>query len=117
MNRPGLIGFWVTIGVLSSAFPVSAQNPEAGRIDRFGDQAILVVDAPRPVDSAAITLAQEFGIAVSVEDPPYIFRDDITEVTEISGAVPPRRLFVPRGGRLEIRFSTNSDGSPQDVAK
>ena len=46
-----------------------AQNPELGRVERRGDQATLIVDGPRPVDSAAMTLAQEFGIRVNVEDP------------------------------------------------
>ena len=58
-----------------------AQSPEAGHLERAGNQATLTVDGPRPVDSAAITLAEEFGINVSVEDPPYLFRDDVKDVT------------------------------------
>lgn len=112
-----LMRLCVTIGLLPCAFAVSAQTPEAGRIERAGDQAVLIVDAPRPVDSAAITLAQEFGIAVSVEDPPYVFRDDVKDVTsEVSRTPnPPRRVLIPKGGRLEVRFTLNSDGLPQDV--
>lgn len=107
----------VTIGLLSYASAVSARNPEAGRIDRLGDQAVLIVDAPRPVDSAAITLAQEFGIAVSVEDPPYVFRDDIQDVTAAVSRAPnpSRRVLIPKGGRLEVRFTLSSDGLPQDL--
>ena len=45
------------------------QDPELGRVERRGDRATLVVDGPRPVDSAAKTLAWEFGIRVNVEDP------------------------------------------------
>jgi hypothetical protein len=69
------------------------------------------------VDSAATTLAQEFGIPVSVEDPPYIFRDDIKDVTaEVSRvANPQRRVLIPKGGRLEIRFALKADGYPQDL--
>ena len=113
----GLLRLCVTIGLLSCVSAVSAQNPEAGRIERAGDQAVLIVDAPRPVDSAAITLAQEFGIAVSVEDPPYLFRDDVKDVTaEVSRTPnPPRRALIPKGGPLEVRFFLNSDGSPQDL--
>ncbi|MCZ2153231.1 MAG: hypothetical protein LC114_04910 [Bryobacterales bacterium] len=108
---------YITIGFLSIASVVSAQNPDAGRVARIGDRAVLVVDGPRPVDSAAITLAQEFGIAVSVEDPPYIFQDDIRDVTsEVSLAPnPSKRVFVPKGGRLEVHFDVNADGTPRDL--
>jgi hypothetical protein len=41
---------------------------------------MLTVDGPRPMDSAVITLAEQFGINVRVEDPP-IFRDDVKDVT------------------------------------
>lgn len=111
-----LFRFCVTIGFLSIGCAVLAQNPDAGRIDRRGDHAVLVVEGPRPVDSAAITLAQEFGMAVSVEDPPYIFRDDLKDVTaEVSRvANPAKRVLIPKGGGLEIRFPVRSDGSPQD---
>jgi len=116
-SMPALFGLCATIGLLASASFLSAQNPEAGRVDRQGDQAVLIVDGPRPVDSAAITLAQEFGIAVSVEDPPYIFHDDIQDVTADVWRVPnpQRRVLVPKGGRLEVRFALKPDGSPQDL--
>jgi hypothetical protein len=58
---------------LLGCLSVVAQNPEAGHIERNGNQAILIVDSPRPVDSAAITLAEEFGMRVNVEDPRYEF--------------------------------------------
>jgi hypothetical protein len=34
-------------------------------VERNGSEATLIVDSPRPVDSAAITIAQEFGIRVA----------------------------------------------------
>ena len=56
-----------------------AQNPELGRVVRTGNEAKLIVEGPRPVDSASSTLASEFGIRVNVEDPAYIFRDDVKD--------------------------------------
>lgn len=50
------------IALLGSVVAGWAQSPEVGRIDRQGDWAVLVVEAPRPVDFAALTLAKEFGI-------------------------------------------------------
>jgi hypothetical protein len=84
----------VMIGLLASAVAGLAQNPEVGRIDRRGDRAVLVVEGPRPVDSAALTLAKEFGVAISVEDP----------------------LFVSAGNfRVEIPFALNATGTPSDL--
>src|SRR5258708_37994851 len=94
-----------------------AKSQEAGRIERAGNQATLIVDGPRPMDSAAITLAEQFGMNVSVEDRPYLFRDDVKDVTpEVARTpIPSRRVLVPRGGRLALEFSVRADGFPDDV--
>src|SRR5579862_948857 len=83
-----------------------AQNPESGRLERNGNEATLIVDGPRPVDSAASTLASEFGIRVNVEDPAYIFGDDVKDVTAnvARGARIPRPVLIPKGGDLEVHF-------------
>ncbi|MEO8662505.1 MAG: hypothetical protein ABI693_28855 [Bryobacteraceae bacterium] len=100
--------------VIASAFP---QNPEAGHIEIAGREGILTVDAPRPVDAAAMTLAERYGIAVSVEDPVYQHPGTIKDVT--AGVVrtpsPGLRVLVPLGGRLQVHFAVNDDGTPQDV--
>lgn len=85
-----------------------AQSSEAGRIDRNGSQATLIVDNPRPLDSAAITIAEHFGIPVNTEDPPYAYRDDVVPNA-------PRGGSIPRGGRLEVQFTLGPDGSPDDI--
>jgi hypothetical protein len=94
-----------------------AQSPEAGHVKRVDGSAILTIDSGRPLDSAAITLAQEFGIAVSVEDPPYFFQDDVKDVTrEVSRAAnPSHRVLVPKGGTLEVEFALAANGTPQNV--
>lgn len=94
-----------------------AQSTEAGRIERNGNQATLIVESPRPLDSAAITIAEQFGIRVSAEDPPYVYRDDVKDVTaEVARRENPRRrILVPKGGRLELQFTLRPDGSPVDI--
>lgn len=96
---------------------VLAQSPEAARILRDGTRATLIADSPRPLDSAAIAIAEQFGIAVSTEDPAYLYRDDIKDVTDQVSRMPnlARRLFVPKGGRLEVEFRLRPDGSPEDL--
>jgi hypothetical protein len=97
---------------------ILAQTPELGRIERNGTEAILIVDGGRPVDSAASTLAEAYGIRINVEDPVYIFKDDIEDVTATvaKGPIGNHRVLVPKGGRLEVRFSLNADGKPVDAA-
>ncbi len=92
------------------------QVPDTGRIERRGDMATLVVDSPRPLDSAALTLAVEFGIPISVEDPPYLYREDLRELPSASTVAGTSRRRIPKGGKLEVSFKTQSDGSPEDVA-
>jgi len=92
-------------------------QPEGGRIERNGSEATLIVESSRPLDSAAITIAEQFGIPVSAEDPPYVYQDDMKDVTaEVARrANPLSRIFVPKGGRLEVQFTLRPDGSPVDV--
>lgn len=107
------LGKWCVAGMrllLWSAIAF-AQDPEAARLERNGDQAILTADHGRPVDSAAKTLAEAFGIRVNVEDPPYVFSGDIIELT----VGVPQPVRVPKGGRLEVRFALGPDGRPADV--
>src|SRR5438477_83425 len=87
-----------------------AQNPEAGRVERNGDQATLIVECPRPVDSAAITLAQEFGIRVNVEDPPYVYsvRSDGIP-TDIHGVV--RKLAETANAQFPFGYRFDVDGN------
>jgi hypothetical protein len=94
-----------------------AQSPEVGRVERNGGQATLIVDSPRPLDSAAMTIAEQFSIPVSAEDPPYVYQDDMKDVTAdiARRASPLRRVFIPKGGRLEVQFALRPDGLPVDV--
>jgi hypothetical protein len=103
---------WLAWGVAALA-----QSPEAGRIERNGDQSTLLIESPRPLDSAAITIAEQFGVPVSVEDPPYVYRDDLKEVTTQGASTRnfQRRVFAPKGGRLEVRFNSRPDGSPDSI--
>ena len=104
------------LSVLWCSVAVAAQdNPEAGRVERNGGQATLIVDSARPVDSAAITLAQEFGMRVNAEDPPYVYKDDITAPDFSRYPTLRRDVRIPTGGRLEVSFRIKSDGSPEDI--
>ena len=75
---------------------------------RDGEQATLSVFGPRPVDLAAKKLVDEFRVAINVEDPLYFYRDDV----QFSHVGPlGKRVMVPRGSLLEMRFDLRPDGS------
>lgn len=105
------------ISLLWASTVALSQSPEAGRVERNGNQATLIVNSGRPLDSAAITIAEQFGFPVNAEDPPYVHKDDVKDVTaELSRMPnPPRRVLVPKGGRLEVQFVLRPDGSPDDM--
>jgi hypothetical protein len=105
------IAFFLVYGI------AAAQSPEAGRIVHRGDEAKLMVDSGRPLDSAAITLSEQAGVLVNVEDPLYLYKDDVKDVTgEVSRAPQPSLgVLVPRGGPMEVSFRTGPDGKPEDV--
>ena len=66
----------------------------------------------RPVDLAAQKLVDEFAVAINVEDPVYMYRDDVQEI----GAAPSRRrLLIPMPSLLEMRFDVSAAGSLLDV--
>ena len=94
-----------------------AQSPEAGRVERNGSQATLIVDSARPLDSAAITIAEQFGVPVNSEDPPYAYKDDVKDVTVDAWRQlhPSKLALIPKGGRLEVQFASRPDGSPEDM--
>jgi hypothetical protein len=94
-----------------------AQDPELGRIEIGPYDGTLTVDSGRPLDSAAKTLARRYGILVNSEDPEYLYSDDMKDVTaEVARRIRPGvRVFVPKGGRLEVRFPVQPSGWPRDV--
>jgi len=88
-----------------------------GRIEPTPSGAKLIVDSPRPVDSAALTLAQRYDLSINSEDPQYRFASDMKDVTAtvVRTLRPGLRVFIPRGGKLEVEFALNSAAAPQNV--
>jgi hypothetical protein len=114
LHLPRYSIFWLAL-----TLALFAQSPEEGRITRTGERAILHVESPRPLDSAAMTLARYYGISVSVEDPPYIFEGDVKDVTAEVARTPnlSHRVLIPKGGTLEVSFPVGADDFPADVPR
>jgi hypothetical protein len=90
----------------------TAQSQEFARILRNGNQATLSAFGPRPVDLAVKKLVDEFRVAINVEDPVYIYRDDVQDVGVARSG---RRFLIPKASLLEMRFDLRPDGSLRDV--
>jgi hypothetical protein len=67
--------------ILLVTLAVWAQDPELGHIEFFPHEAVLSVASPRPIDSAARTLARKYGIVINSEDPKYLYSGDTKDVT------------------------------------
>src|SRR5215467_5509526 len=76
-----------TVPALATAWLIALSAVAAGqaqsyaRVLRSGNEAVMSVLDPRPLDAAATLLAREFGLQVNVEDPLYFGRDDVEDVT------------------------------------
>jgi hypothetical protein len=130
----GTLLFFVTVP-LATQMPLSAQvsgstvqntNPnyiairEYGRIERNGANAILVAGSSRPLDMAAYTLSTCLGLSVSAEDPRYTSTKDLLDVTAPQFlALHPdgRHVYAGRPGKIEVHFTLNENGQPEDIDK
>jgi hypothetical protein len=96
-----------------SHISVAAASIDAGEVDER-----LFVENGRPLAEAILMLEKRFRTVITYEDPPYVYRGDIADVTESTrrdldkyppGKAP--RVFVPKGGRLEFLIVQRPDGS------
>jgi len=108
---------WPALIVVAFSGLLTAQGQQFARVLRNGDEATLSVFGPRPVDQAAKKLVGDFGVAINVEDPVYLYRDDIQDVTPPRVAGSGRRTLIPKGALLEMRFDLRPDGSLKDVGQ
>lgn len=95
------------------------QTIECAKITKRGNEITFAAKSIRVVDSIANTLAQQFGVAVSAEDPEYHFLGDLEDVREAdpewADQHPKANYVVPKSRAAEIRFSVLRDGTPNDV--
>ena len=102
------------ISLLPLIVAASSNNPEAGTISVSGSVAILRVESPRPLDSAAVTVAETYHWVINAEDPPYACADDLKDISssQFRQAYPGRKLLIPKGGALEVSYRVPPNGEP-----
>lgn len=91
--------------------PLMAQET-FGRVIRGNGEATLTVFDGRPLERAAQTLAHEFEVKVSAENPLYLWRGDLVEVSRQTSG---ERTMTPKPVLLEVTFPLDGEGQPANV--
>jgi hypothetical protein len=94
------------LGLATLTMTGAAQEQGSARLVRDGTHARLTASGPRPLDLAARKLAEEFGVAISVEDPAYLFRGDLARVGTTRTGDP---LLVPKPSSFEVALDMTPD--------
>jgi hypothetical protein len=108
-------------GLLVTALIGGAQNPNCVAVDENGDEVTLRANSWDPVAAIGRTLANRYGINVSVEAPKWAFPGDTEDVavadlvfSEQHGNI---HYDIMKRHGIQIRFSTSDSGHPNDVPR
>ena len=102
MTTAPMIVLWVVAGLAASA-----QSSDDATIVRHGDHATITANTPRPLDAVATALG------VGYEDPFYMFRGDMMDISAEVPRLKPGTL-VPKRQKIEVDFPVDANGSPRD---
>jgi len=108
-------------GLSATSLIVGAQNPnDCASIRENGDEVTLRVETWDPVLTIGRTLADRYGIKVSVEAPKWAFLGDTEDVAVADPAFSEQHnnihYDVMKRHAIEVRFSTSENRQPVDVA-
>ena len=98
------------------------QNPnECASVTENGDEVTIRAKSWDPVFNIGRTLADRYGISVSVEAPKWAFPSDTEDVAvadpEFSQQHNNIHYDIMKRHTVEVRFSTSGNGRPGDVAQ
>ena len=103
--------------------PLIASAPsfnDCATAEKNGDEITLRDESWDPVLAVGVTIADRYGIKVSVEAPKWDFPSDTEDVAvadpEFSEQHDHIHYAVMRRHAIEVRFSTSGNGHPDDVA-
>jgi hypothetical protein len=109
-------------GLLVTSLLGRAQNPdECASVTENGDQTTIRARSWDPVVNIGRTLADRYGISVSVEAPKWAFPLDTEDVAvadpEFSEQHDNIHYDIMKRHTVEVRFSTSGNRHPDDVAR
>ncbi len=89
---------------------------EQATLRQTGKELVLTVDSTRPMVSIAETLAQNYGVLVSGEEPISMSPLDMVHVdAAYSESKAKKNWLVPKRRRFEVRTPAGSSGWPADM--
>lgn len=119
LNRFWLMGaIWITLSSpVIAQVKLAEKNVETARIENIDNKARIVVESGRPLASAALELATQYGWQINYEDPPFLDPQDLQDVTAMVSRTPnpEHRVLFPKGGTLEAEFPLSA-GKPENPA-
>jgi hypothetical protein len=92
---------------VATGVAASAQSSDDATIERHGDHAAIAAYTGRPLDAAATALG------VGYEDPLYMFRGDMMDISAEVPRLKPDTL-VPKRQKLEVEYLVDANGAPRD---
>ena len=105
------LSFTVALNIKNTAMIVVCQGQDQPAVK-------LSVDDPRPVAAAVKLLRDKYGLAITYEDPRFVYESDLVDETDPKyrqahpGGV---RALTPKGGRLEISYAVSPvTGKPEN---
>lgn len=109
-------------GLLVTSLIGGAQNPsDCASVKENGDEVTLRAESWDPVLAIGRTLADRYGINVSVEAPKWAFPGDTEDVAVADPAFSEQHdnihYDVMKRHAIEVRFSTSGSRHPGDVAR
>jgi hypothetical protein len=109
-------------GLLVTSLIGGAQNPnDCASVKENGDEVTLRAESWDPVLTIGRTLADRYGINVSVEAPKWAFPGDTEDVAVADPAFSEQHANIHydimKRHAIEVRFSTSGNRHPDDVAR
>jgi hypothetical protein len=109
-------------GLLVTSLIGGAQNPnDCASVKENGDEVTLRAESWDPVLTIGRTLADRYGINVSVEAPKWAFPGDTEDVAVADPAFSEQHdnihYDIMKRHAIEVRFSTSGNRHPDDVAR
>jgi hypothetical protein len=118
----GFVFFFFLAGLLVTSLIGGAQNPnDCASVKENGDEVTLRAESWDPVLTIGRTLADRYGINVSVEAPKWAFPGDTEDVAVADPAFSEQHYNIyydiMKRHAIEVRFSSSGNRHPDDVVR
>jgi hypothetical protein len=107
--------------LLTSLIGGAPRPDDCASVEKNGDEITLRAESWDPVLAIGITIADRYGVNVSVEAPRWAFPGDTEDVAVADPAFSEQHenihYDIMKRHAIEVRFSTSGNGHPDDVAR